>query len=69
MIAFASNLPDWNALHFLRPEWLWALLALPLIIALALYRQLRPREERYAWPLGLALLLGALAWLWPERRR
>ena len=30
---------------------------------------LRPREERYAWPLGLALLLGALAWLWPERRR
>ena len=22
MIAFASNLPDWNALHFLRPEWL-----------------------------------------------
>jgi len=30
---------------------------------------LRPREERYAWPLGLALLLGVLAWLWPERRR
>lgn len=29
---------------------------------------LRPRE-RYAWPLGLALLLGALAWPWPERRR
>jgi Ca-activated chloride channel family protein len=24
MIALASNLPDWNALHFLRPEWLWA---------------------------------------------
>ena len=30
---------------------------------------LRPREERYTWPLGLALLLGALAWAWPERRR
>lgn len=30
---------------------------------------LRPREERYAWPLGVALLLGVLAWLWPERRR
>ena len=41
MIAFASNLPDWSALHFLRPEWLWALLALPLILALAVYRQRR----------------------------
>ena len=30
---------------------------------------LRPRSERYAWPLAMALLLGALAWLWPERRR
>ncbi|WP_416056652.1 vWA domain-containing protein [Stenotrophomonas maltophilia] len=30
---------------------------------------LRPRDERYAWPLALALLLGSLAWLWPERRR
>lgn len=29
----------------------------------------RPRDERYAWPLALALLLGSLAWLWPERRR
>ncbi len=30
---------------------------------------LRPRDERYPWPLGVALLLGALAWAWPERRR
>ncbi|AEM52579.1 VWA domain-containing protein [Stenotrophomonas maltophilia] len=48
MIAFASNLPDWNALRFLRPEWLWALLALPLIIALALYRQRRSDVWRQA---------------------
>ncbi|MGG2102120.1 VWA domain-containing protein [Stenotrophomonas sp. NRRL B-14846] len=48
MIAFASNLPDWNALHFLRPEWLWALLALPLIIALALYWQRRSDVWRQA---------------------
>jgi len=48
MIAFASNVPDWNALHFLRPEWLWALLALPLIIALALYRQRRSDVWRQA---------------------
>ncbi|HIE0126186.1 TPA: VWA domain-containing protein [Stenotrophomonas maltophilia] len=48
MIAFASNLPDWNALHLLRPEWLWALLALPLIIALALYRQRRSDAWRQA---------------------
>ncbi|WP_313416476.1 VWA domain-containing protein [Stenotrophomonas sp.] len=48
MIAFASNLPDWDALHFLRPEWLWALLALPLIIALALYRQRRSDVWRQA---------------------
>lgn len=48
MIAFASNFPDWNALHFLRPEWLWALLALPLILALALYRQRRSDAWRQA---------------------
>ncbi|WMJ70339.1 VWA domain-containing protein [Stenotrophomonas sp. 24(2023)] len=30
---------------------------------------LRPRIEWYAWPLAIALLLGALAWLLPERRR
>ncbi|MDA3306534.1 MULTISPECIES: VWA domain-containing protein [Stenotrophomonas] len=48
MIAFASNLPDWNVLHFLRPEWLWALLALPLILALALYRQRRSDAWRQA---------------------
>lgn len=27
----------------------------------------RPRIERYAWPLALALLLGSLAWLLPRR--
>ena len=48
MIAFASNLPDWSALHFLRPEWLWALLALPLILALAVYRQRRSDAWRQA---------------------
>lgn len=48
MIALVSNLPDWNALHFLRPEWLWALLALPLIIAVALYRQRRSDVWRQA---------------------
>lgn len=30
---------------------------------------LRPRSEMYAWPLALALLLGALAWLRPGRQR
>ncbi|MGE8220338.1 MAG: vWA domain-containing protein [Stenotrophomonas acidaminiphila] len=30
---------------------------------------LRPRLERYAWPLAAALLLGLLALAWPERRR
>ncbi|MBH1432191.1 VWA domain-containing protein [Stenotrophomonas maltophilia] len=48
MIAFAAQLPDWNALHFLRPEWLWALLALPVILALALYRQRRSDVWRQA---------------------
>ncbi|MCU1178885.1 VWA domain-containing protein [Stenotrophomonas maltophilia] len=48
MIAFASNLPDWSALHFLRPEWLWAVLALPLILALAMYRQRRSDAWRQA---------------------
>ncbi|WP_401734196.1 VWA domain-containing protein [Stenotrophomonas muris] len=48
MIAFASNLPDLSALHFLRPEWLWALLALPLILALAMYRQRRSDAWRQA---------------------
>ncbi|HEL2978583.1 TPA: VWA domain-containing protein [Stenotrophomonas maltophilia] len=48
MIAFASHLPDWNALHFLRPEWLWALLALPVIVAVSLYRQRRSDAWRQA---------------------
>ena len=30
---------------------------------------LRPREEVYYWPLALAVLLGALAWLWRGRHR
>ena len=29
---------------------------------------LRPRNEVYFWALGLAMLLGASAWLWPGRR-
>ncbi|GAB3342085.1 vWA domain-containing protein [Marilutibacter aestuarii] len=29
----------------------------------------RPRVERYAWPLGLAVSLGLLAFLWPSRWR
>jgi Ca-activated chloride channel family protein len=29
----------------------------------------RPRIERYPWPLGVAVLLGALAWLLPRRWR
>ncbi len=28
----------------------------------------RPRIERYAWPLGAALVLGLLAFAWPRRR-
>lgn len=48
MIALATHFPDWNALHFLRPEWLWALLALPLIVALVLYRQRRSDPWRQA---------------------
>lgn len=43
-----SILPQWSALHFLRPEWLWALLALPLIIAATLYRQRRSDAWRQA---------------------
>ncbi|MBA0222025.1 VWA domain-containing protein [Stenotrophomonas maltophilia] len=48
MIALASHLPDWNALHFLRPDWLWALAALPLIVAVAVYRQRRSDAWRQA---------------------
>lgn len=47
MIALASNLPDWNTLHFLRPEWLWALLVLPVIIAATVYRQRRGDAWRH----------------------
>ena len=41
-------LPDAGALHFLRPEWLWALLVLPLVIAATLYRQRRSDAWRQA---------------------
>lgn len=30
---------------------------------------LRPRNEAYFWALAVAMLLGALAWLWPGRQR
>ena len=48
MQTLEAAMPDWNALHFLRPDWLWALLALPLIIAAALYRQRRSDAWRQA---------------------
>lgn len=31
-------------------------------------QRVRPRHERYAWPLGLALACGLLALAWPRRR-
>jgi len=31
-------------------------------------QSVRPRIERYAWPLGTALALGLLAVAWPRRR-
>lgn len=31
-------------------------------------QSVRPRIERYAWPLGAALLTGLLAFAWPRRR-
>lgn len=48
MIALSLPVLDWNALHVLRPDWLWALLALPLIIALSLWRQRRSEGWRQA---------------------
>lgn len=39
---------DWSALHFLRPDWLWMLAALPLIVAVAVYRQRRSDAWRQA---------------------
>ena len=32
-------------------------------------KAVRPRIERYAWPLGAALACGLLAFTWPQRRR
>jgi len=32
-------------------------------------QRVRPRNERYAWPLGAALACGVLALAWPPRRR
>jgi len=39
---------DWSALHFLRPDGLWLLAALPLIVAVAIYRQRRSDAWRQA---------------------
>ena len=46
--AFDLSTFDWSALHFLRPEWLWMLAALPLIVAVAVYRQRRSDAWRQA---------------------
>ncbi len=48
MMALSLPTLDWNALHFLRPDGLWALLALPLIIAISLWRQRRSEGWRQA---------------------
>lgn len=39
---------EWSALHFLRPDGLWLLAALPLIVAVAIYRQRRSDAWRQA---------------------
>ena len=36
---------DWQALHFLRPEWLWALAALPVLV----WAWRAQRQRRNAW--------------------
>lgn len=46
--AFEWSTFEWSALHFLRPEWLWMLAALPLIVAVAIYRQRRSDAWRQA---------------------
>ena len=46
--AFEWSTFDWSALHFLRPDWLWLLAALPLIVAVAIYRQRRSDAWRQA---------------------
>ena len=46
--AFEWGTFDWSALHFLRPDWLWMLAALPLIVAVAIYRQRRSDAWRQA---------------------
>ncbi|WP_230113160.1 tetratricopeptide repeat protein [Stenotrophomonas lactitubi] len=46
--AFDLSTFDWSALHFLRPDWLWMLAVLPLIVAVAVYRQRRSDAWRQA---------------------
>lgn len=46
--AFDWSVFDWSALHFLRPDGLWLLVALPLIVAVAIYRQRRSDAWRQA---------------------
>lgn len=46
--AFEWGTFDWSALHFLRPDWLWMLAALPLIVAVAISRQRRSDAWRQA---------------------
>ena len=46
--AFDWSAFDWSALHFLRPDGLWLLAALPLIVAVAIYRQRRSDAWRQA---------------------
>ncbi|MGE6333641.1 VWA domain-containing protein [Stenotrophomonas sp. NPDC077659] len=67
MQALHAAIPDWNALHFLRPDWLWALLVLPLIIIATLYRQRRSDAWRQA--VDAHLLSHLLAAGGPRRAR
>ena len=46
--AFDWSMFDWSALHFLRPDGLWLLVALPLIVAVSIYRQRRSDAWRQA---------------------
>lgn len=46
--AFDWSMFDWSELHFLRPDGLWLLVALPLIVAVSIYRQRRSDAWRQA---------------------
>ncbi len=67
MQALHAAIPDWNALHFLRPDWLWALLVLPLILVATVYRQRRSDAWRQA--VDAHLLSHLLAAGGPRRAR